>query len=66
MIRCIGFDIEVLPNLFSVTFVSINDYLKVFADVTDGKPIPLVQKLTVAEIKERLDKVELVPFKKMV
>lgn len=58
MIRCIGFDIEVLPNLFSVTFVSINDYLKVFADVTDGKPIPLVQKLTVAEIKERLDKVE--------
>lgn len=58
MIRCIGFDIEVLPNLFSVTFVSINDYLKVFADVTDGKPIPLVQKLTVAEIKDRLDKVE--------
>ena len=60
MIRCIGFDIEVLPNLFSVTFVSINDYLKVFADVVngDGKAVPLVQKLTVVEIKERLDKVE--------
>lgn len=59
MIRCIGFDIEILPNFFSVTFVSINDYLKVFADiVNEGKPIPLVQKLTVAEIKERLDKVE--------
>lgn len=58
MIRCIGFDVEILPNFFSITFVSINDYLKVFADVTDGKPIPLVQKLTVAEIKERLDKVE--------
>ena len=58
MIRCIGFDIEVLPNMFSVTFVSINDYLKVFADVNDGKPIPLVQKLTVAEIKDRLNKVE--------
>ena len=58
MIRCIGFDVEILPNFFSITFVSINDYLKVFADVTDGKPIPLVQKLTVAEIKERLDKVK--------
>ena len=58
MIRCIGFDVEILPNFFSITFVSINDYLKVFADVTDGKPIPLVQKLTVSEIKERLDKVE--------
>lgn len=59
MIRCIGFDIEVLPNLFSVTFVSINDYLKVFADVVnDGKAVPLVQKLTVSEIKSRLDKVE--------
>lgn len=58
MIRCIGFDVEILPNFFSITFVSINDYLKVFADVTDGKPIPLVQKLTVAEIKDRLDKVE--------
>ena len=59
MIRCIGFDVEILPNFFSITFVSINDYLKVFADVVnDGKPIPLVQKLTVAEIKERLNKVE--------
>ena len=60
MIRCIGKDVEVLPNFFSITFVSINDYLKVFADVVnnDGKAIPLVQKLTVAEIKERLDKVE--------
>lgn len=59
MIRCIGFDVEILPNFFSITFVSINDYLKVFADVNDnGKPIPLVQKLTVVEIKERLDKVE--------
>lgn len=60
MIRCIGFDIEVLPNFFSITFVSINNYLKVFADVVngDGKAVPLVQKLTVAEIKERLDKVE--------
>ena len=59
MIRCIGFDVEVLPNFFSITFVSINDYLKVFADVVnDGKPVPLVQKLTVTEIKKRLDKVK--------
>ena len=57
-IRCA--DVEILPNFFSITFVSLNDYLKVFADCVNdkGKPIPLVQKLSVKEIKERLDKVK--------
>lgn len=57
-IRCA--DVEILPNFFSITFISLNDYLKIFADCVDknNKPIPLVQKLSVKEIKERLDKVK--------
>ena len=47
MINCIAYDVEVLRNFFSITFVSINSYLKVFKDCVDsnGKAIPLVQKL---------------------
>lgn len=64
MVRCIAYDVEILKNFFSITFVSINSYLKVFADCinNNGKAIPLVQKLTVEEIKARLDKVEKVSF----
>ena len=53
MINCIAYDVEVLRNFFSVTFVSINSYLKVFKDCVnaDNKPIPLVQKLSVEEIR---------------
>ena len=60
MINCIAYDIEVLRNFFSITFVSINSYLKVFKDCVDsnGKAIPLVQKLSVEEIKARLETVE--------
>lgn len=60
MIDCRAADVEILPNFFSVTFISLNDYLRVFADCVNdkGKPIPLVQKLTVAEIKRRLDTVK--------
>ena len=52
-------DIEVFPNLFSITFVDIRDYLNKFKDCVDdkGNPIALTEKLTVAEIKERLDSV---------
>ena len=32
MINCIAYDVEVLRNFFSITFVSINSYLKVFKD----------------------------------
>lgn len=60
MINCIAYDVEVLPNFFSITFVSLNDYLNVFKDCRDSndKAIPLVQKLSVVEIKERLGKVK--------
>ena len=53
-------DVEIFPNLFSVTFVNLTDYLRVFADCVDdkGRPIALTEKLSVAEIKRRLDTVE--------
>lgn len=52
-------DIEVFPNLFSITFVDLKDYLNTFRDCVDekGKPKALTECLTVAEIKTRLDKV---------
>lgn len=64
MINCIAYDVEVLRNFFSVTFVSINSYLKVFKDCVnaDNKAIPLVQKLSVEEIKARLETVEKYKF----
>lgn len=67
MIESWAWDIEILPNFFSVVFVKITSYLKVFEDsceisIKKGKeirtPIPLVQKYTVKEIKEKLDSVE--------
>ena len=60
MINCTAYDVECLPNFFSITFVSLNDYLNVFKDCRDSndKAIPLVQKLSVAEIKDRLSKVK--------
>ena len=59
MIISKAMDVEVFPNLFSVIFVDIQDYFKKFSDCVDekGKPIALTEKLTVAEIKERLNKV---------
>lgn len=64
MINCIGYDVEVLRNFFSITFVSINSYLKVFKDCVgdDGKAISLVQKLSVEQIKARLKTVENIVF----
>ena len=60
MIKSYAYDIEVLPNFFSVTFVDINSYLKTFKDCKNdkGKKIPLTQKYSVKDIKEKLDKVE--------
>ena len=61
-----SYDVEVLPNFFSVTFVDLDDYLQEFKDVCEvsvkkGKevrtPIPLTEKLTVAEIKNRLNRI---------
>jgi hypothetical protein len=52
-------DVEVFPNLFSITFIDLKDYLNTFSDCIDekGKPKALTECLTVAKIKERLDKV---------
>lgn len=60
MLRIECFDVEILPNFFSITFVDLADYLKTFADCVDdkGNKIPLIQKLTVAEIKDRLAKIK--------
>ena len=53
-------DIEVFPNLFSITFVDLKDYLNTFRDCVDekGKSKALTECLTVAEIKRRLDTVK--------
>ena len=53
-------DIEIFPNLFSVTFVDLKSYLDTFRDCIDkkGKPKALTECLTVAEIKRRLDTVK--------
>lgn len=60
MINLLAYDVEILPNFFSIAFISISDYLKTFADCVNkkGKPIPLVQHITVKEIKARLNKVK--------
>ena len=62
-----GYDVEALPNFFSVTFIDMDDYFRVFSDICETKvkkdkvvvtPIPLTEKLTVSEIKNRLSKVK--------
>lgn len=64
MILSYAYDVEVLPNFFSITIVDIGDYLKMFSDVCiinkkgNKTPIPLIQKYTVKEIKEKLSKVK--------
>ena len=56
--KCV--DCEIFPNLFSITFVDLKDYLNTFKDCVDskGKPKALTECLTVAEIKRRLDLVK--------
>lgn len=60
MIYSWGYDVECFPNMFSITFVNMKDYFDKFSDCVDkkGKPIPLTEKLTVNEIKDRLKSVE--------
>ena len=59
MINSLAFDVEVFPNMFSVTFIDLKHYLEIFSDCVDekGKPVALPSKLSVKEIKSRLDKV---------
>lgn len=54
------YDIEVTRNYFGVCFIDLNHYLSVFKDCVDdkGETIPLIDKLSVTEIKTRLDTVK--------
>lgn len=60
MINSYGVDCEIFPNLFSITYVDLKDYLNKFKDCVDaeGKPKALTECLTVKEIKERLDSIK--------
>jgi len=60
MIVSKAMDVECFHNLFSIIFVDLQHYFKVFADCVDdkGKPIALTEKLSVKEIKERLETVK--------
>lgn len=60
MIHSFAYDVEILPNLFSITFVDIGSYLATFNVCTNdkGKAIPLTQKYTVKEIISMLDCVD--------
>ena len=59
-----AYDLEIFPNMFSGIYMNITDYLKTFADCVNdkGKPIPLTEKLSVAEIEERLDTIPVKTF----
>lgn len=54
--KAFAYDIEVTRNYFGVCFVDLNHYLEVFKDCVDDKQeaIPLIDKLSVTEIKNRL------------
>ena len=58
------YDLEIFPNMFSGIYIDIANYLKTFADCVNdkGKPIPLTEKLSVAEIEERLDNIPVRTF----
>lgn len=60
MIISKAMDVEIFPNLFSIIFVDLKDYMSTFADCVDNKghPLSLTECLTVKEIKERLDKIK--------
>lgn len=55
MIRSIATDIECFKNLFSATFVDVQDYLRVFKDC---EGMALTECLSVAEIESRLESVK--------
>lgn len=60
MIKSLAYDVEIFPNLFSITFIDLKDYLLKFKDCVDskGKPKALTECLSVTEIKARLDEVK--------
>jgi hypothetical protein len=55
-----AYDIECLPNFFSITFVNLQDYLEKLKCVNEkGKAMPLTDAMTVADIKDKLASVEI-------
>lgn len=60
MIDIWSYDVEILPNFFSVTFINLGDYLKKFKDCVDkdNNTIPLVEKYSVPELLKSLSEVE--------
>lgn len=68
MIHLKAYDVEILPNFFSIVIVDVNDYLNKFrtACITNKKgkqePVPLAQIYSVKEIKEKLAEVKCKKF----
>lgn len=64
MIRIECYDVEVLPNFFSICFIDLASYLDTFKDIVDGKgkPIPIIQKISIKELLQRLDTVKCKQF----
>lgn len=71
MINSYAYDVEILPNFFSITIIDVKDYLNIFKNacsisIKKGKeirtPIPLIQKYSVKEIKDKLSKIKTYKF----
>lgn len=64
MIHSYAYDVEIFPNMFSIIFVNLKDYLNKFKDCVDekGKPKALTECLSVKEIKSNLEEVESFTF----
>ena len=68
MIHLKAYDVEILPNFFSIVIVDVNSYLKEFSNGCiinkKGKkePVPLTQIFSVEEIKEKLGNVNTKKF----
>lgn len=60
MIISKAMDVEIFPNMFSITFVDLQDYFSKFKDCVDdkSKPVALTEILSVKEIKKRLNEVK--------
>lgn len=64
MIKTYVYDIEILPNFFSITIVDLKSYLEVFNECVNdkGNPIPTTQKYSVKEIEDKLKAVKSFSF----
>lgn len=68
MIHLKAYDVEVLPNFFSIVIIDVNSYLREFENACvvnkKGKkePVPLTQIFTVKEITDKLSKVKCKKF----